>query len=97
MTEVLEAEWDPGFFGGHMRDMNRTLGSYRASEIIFPCDTALEKHNLRLKCLLEQEVLDGLCYSSELGRNIGDEVCSSFLSLLLTQRLLNLTQHGLFM
>lgn len=62
-------------FCGNMKDIHTTLELYRASEFILCSDERnLEKQNLRLKDLLEQELSGRLIHSSQLGRNIDKEV-----------------------
>ncbi|KAL0398959.1 UNVERIFIED_CONTAM: Ent-kaurene synthase TSP4, chloroplastic [Sesamum radiatum] len=61
-------------FRGNMKDIHTTLELYRASEFILCSDERdLEKQNIRLKDLLEQELSGGLIHSSQLGRNIDKE------------------------
>lgn len=58
-----------------MRDIDATLELYRASELILhPDERDLEKQNLRLKLLLEQELSSGFIQSCQLGRSINAEV-----------------------
>ncbi|KAL6567607.1 Ent-kaurene synthase TSP4, chloroplastic [Orobanche gracilis] len=74
LTEILE-ECISSSFCGNMRDIHPTLELYKASEIILPTDERdLEKQNLRLQHLLEQELSSGLTYSNQLGRKIDQEV-----------------------
>ncbi|KAL3851002.1 hypothetical protein ACJIZ3_012884 [Penstemon smallii] len=56
ITKLIEEESFPDSLDGSPRNINRILESYKASEIIFPNEAALEKQNLRLKDLLEQEL-----------------------------------------
>lgn len=74
INEVLEEVHPARFLGGDTTDIHRTLDAYRASEIVFPNEAGLEKHNLRLKLKLEHELSASSCYSNELGRNIRKEV-----------------------
>ncbi|KAL6546935.1 Ent-kaurene synthase TSP4, chloroplastic [Orobanche minor] len=75
LTKILK-ECISSSFCGNMRDIHPTLELYKASEIILPTDGRdLEKQNLRLKHLLEQELSSGLTYSNQLGRRIDQDVC----------------------
>lgn len=61
-----------------MTDVKTTLELYKASELIlYPNERDLEKQNLRLKLLLEQELASGLMQSCQLGRRIDAEVDTS--------------------
>ncbi|KAL0306082.1 UNVERIFIED_CONTAM: Ent-kaurene synthase TSP4, chloroplastic [Sesamum radiatum] len=62
-------------FCGNMKDIHTTLELYRASKFILRSDERdRENQNLRLKDLLEQELSHGPIHSSQLGRNIDQEV-----------------------
>ncbi|PIN08371.1 Ent-kaurene synthase [Handroanthus impetiginosus] len=74
ITKIIQ-EWPSSSFCGNMKDKDANLELYRASELILsPDERDLEKQNLRLKHLLEQELSGGLIYSRQLGRNIDEEV-----------------------
>ncbi|KAI3456651.1 hypothetical protein Pfo_013314 [Paulownia fortunei] len=74
LTKILQ-ECLSSSFCGNMKDIHTTLELYRASEFILcPDERDLEKQNLRLKHLLEQELSSGLIHSIQLGRNIDQEV-----------------------
>nr|A0A2K9RFY0.1 RecName: Full=Ent-kaurene synthase TSP4, chloroplastic; AltName: Full=Terpene synthase 4; Short=VacTPS4 [Vitex agnus-castus]AUT77123.1 ent-kaurene synthase [Vitex agnus-castus] len=74
ITKLLE-ECFSSSFCGNIKDINTTLGLYRASEfILYPDERDLEKQNLMLKNLLEQELSSDFIHSSQLGRNIDAEV-----------------------
>lgn len=74
VTKILQ-ECFSSSFRGNMTDVNTTLELYRASELIlYPDERDLEKQNLRLKFLLEQELSSGLIQSCQLGRSINAEV-----------------------
>nr|AHJ59325.1 kaurene synthase 2 [Salvia miltiorrhiza f. alba] len=74
VTKILQ-ECFSSSFRGNMTDINTTLELYRASELVlYPDERDLEKQNLRLKLLLEQELSSGLIQSCQLGRSINVEV-----------------------
>ncbi|CAA0818037.1 Ent-kaur-16-ene synthase- chloroplastic [Striga hermonthica] len=74
LTGIIE-ECLSSSFRGSMIDVHTTLELYRASQVILSTDEGdLEKLNLRLKHYLEQKLSHGLTYSSQLGRNIEQEV-----------------------
>ncbi|PIN08369.1 Ent-kaurene synthase [Handroanthus impetiginosus] len=74
ITKIIQ-ECLSSSFCGNMKDKHANLELYRASELILsPDERDLEKQNLRLKHLLEQELSNGLIHSRQLGRNIEEEV-----------------------
>ncbi|KAL3627131.1 Ent-kaurene synthase TSP4, chloroplastic [Castilleja foliolosa] len=74
LTEIIK-EYLSSSSCGNIKDIETTLQLYRASETIISTDKReMEKQNIRLKHLLEQELSSGLTFSSQLGRKIDQEV-----------------------
>ncbi|KAG8386548.1 hypothetical protein BUALT_Bualt03G0159800 [Buddleja alternifolia] len=75
IAKILQEVCLPSSFLEKMIDIHTALDLYRASEFVLcPDESDLEKQSARLKHLLEQQLSGGLMHSSQLGRNISQEV-----------------------
>uniref|UniRef100_A0A5B7ATW7 Putative ent-kaurene synthase n=1 Tax=Davidia involucrata TaxID=16924 RepID=A0A5B7ATW7_DAVIN len=77
LTQFTKEEHDFDIARGHLKDIGAALELYRASQIIYPDESALEKQNSWLNRFLQQKLHNGSIHADRFNKYIIQEVDNS--------------------